>query len=423
MKQIISSILALSLCISVPAPIFAADQTNEHNTFFTKQYLSENTTLQQVKSLQTHRSSNVQYNIDVEILHDMNNVNIDLIGNSLSYHACLSGESYNFITTTSNGFFGVYEGDFINEDGSLLHVIADITYTNSEMFVALTLGYAGDENFQILYFGELSDSLASISTAYADTAVSCENDVFELNATGNTAAQPASISSTFFYQGGTKSYLNGSVVADVNVFHANELSSNESMTTYVKVNSNDDNMLNYVKGLIPSDQSLVTLCPDGVTISMSSQINELHVFTDAYYPKEDKTTYSIGIPFISLIAGDVIGSAASLLNITMTVSSTDVTLEKVGSGISTDNKITWEIIKNSGFALREFDGDVSTETGFSARASYQFEGTVTNTTQTRMIFTGSIRYQYTTTVDGITPIVQHIRTSTATVTSNLKLVA
>lgn len=71
MKQIISSILALSLCISVPAPIFAADQTNEHNTFFTKQYLSENTTLQQVKSLQTHRSSNVQYNIDVEILHDI----------------------------------------------------------------------------------------------------------------------------------------------------------------------------------------------------------------------------------------------------------------------------------------------------------------------------------------------------------------
>lgn len=147
------------------------------------------------------------------------------------------------------------------------------------------------------------------------------------------------------------------------VFHSKYFKSQHTITFYVRLNTDCEAVWDYVQNTLEEGYSLVTLCPDRLTTSIRS----------------DNKWF--------IIQGSSVED---------------------GGEIQTErtNDITFGIFDYGGFTASRFGGDV--ENGFFGEAAFLAEFTAPVGYEETIYTSGTVRYKYTVTADGLTPITRYL---------------
>lgn len=312
-----------------------------------------------------------------------------------------------------NGYAGVFDG-YIEISGRSERITIDLLYQNqNENFTAVTIGCAGDEKQQILFFGELSPAVGKLSEAHVQASRAAMKD------TGNEAVTAANaVDTTNRYQATNTKNASGYPVATISLYHANELKSRSSMLTYAKVNSHTIQFMNYLineKGFDLWANSLVVY-PNAYEAEIAASDKYLH-HTGSAVPANNAS--SVNLTFTAYFPGA--GSRA--LGVPFTMNSTRVTFRGVSSGaIYNNNIVNWNVTKTLGWDTASLDGYYNSAAGGSVRAYYRYDSSVTSNTPSTMKAYGAIRYKYTYIPFGGESITLHMWTGDASCSSRVTIV-
>lgn len=432
MSKKIKSILVMFLCISLVIGLYFnndnvyvnASSGFENNDMFISKNLNLNyETMNQLFEY----TSGALYNdsmLTVQISNDKKTVYLYLSIGGKYYGSVMTGTYNQVIDNGENGYIGVYEGvlpvipgtDLALTSENTTPVIADITFSNSEMFVGLTLGYAADKKPSILFFGEFTETLSNFAAInYSNLTEKREiektKDDFCLNSDQLRA------DGTCRLKGYTSVNMGTNAAGGLSVFHANELKNQGLMSIYVKVNTNSNNVLSYIQNELGFGSSAVATYADTFNVSICGEHNNFHAVTNSYSPQNNSTSSIISIP---VYLGSVLGVQFVSFNVTM--STTTVTPSRYSSSSPhPNNMLTWYIYKNFGWNPSDFDGDYTTSKGMTVASSYMYEGTVLGSLSRSVGSTGSIRYEYWAYI-GMTQYQLHLTTGTMSTTTYVTVI-
>ena len=405
-----SLVLSVVMLLSLSSYVFAANDdsfnnsiSNETDSAESEYYVSKELHQNQdiVNEIFGEKASN-RYDsssiAEIDISKDKKTATISLNYGGSKSNAILSGY-YNQVEIDGEiGYVGVYEG-FLSplqnkslalDSEGMLPVIADITFSSSEMFAVITLGYATETmNPDILFYGDYSSRIAQFSNENAKLTLSKAEEQASQN-DGDEDVQPLRVDGTCRYKGSTSVYMGSHLAGRLSVFHANELRNQGNMSAYAKVNTNSSAVKDYIIDDLGFGSYTVTAYPDTFNISICGNHNDFHAVTNSYTPQNNSTSATISIP---VYGGSVIG--VQFISFDITMSSTTVTPSKYSSSSQhPNNKLSWSIYKRNGWNPGTFDGDYTTETGMTVSSTYTYEGNVTSNLSRSMTSTGSIRYEY-----------------------------
>lgn len=426
MKKSISLVLALTLCYSLFSTTAAADSSvlsKADSGFYVSDTLTQNTAIMyEVFGEKAQDRYDEDSSAQIHIGLDKKTITITLSYKGTVNTAVLDGIYNEVSSANSVGYVGVYEGFIspiqnrtlaLSADGKL-PIIADITFTDSDVFAVLTLGYATEtKNPDILFYGDYSTQIANISSTNA--ARSLEEAQIK-QADESRTLTPMAVDGTCKYQGYNAVYFGSKMVGVLSVFHADELRNQGNMSTYVKVNTKSSLVKSYIRDDLGFGSYTVTAYPDTFNISICGNNNNLHAVTNSYTPQNKSTSATVSIP---VYGGSVIG--LQFVSFDVKMSSTTVTTSKYSSSSPhQNNKILWEIYRKNGWNPDTYDGDYATKSGMTVASTYTYEGNVTSNITRSMTATGSIRYEYWIMILGnLTSY--HLTTSTMSKTTNVTI--
>lgn len=357
---------------------------------------------------------------------DKDNVDFRLyVDESIIRETTLKG-TYNTIDSNNvSGYVAVYEGfispipnhQFGLTQDEMLPIIADVTFSDNDMFAVLTIGYATEQyNPYVFYYGDFTDSIKLISEENAKSKLT-ESRIRQLQDIAESEEQseedPLRIDATCKYKGTTAAYMGSHKAGVLSVFHADEMINTGVMSTYVKVNTKSANVQDYLEDDLGFGSSIVTVYPDTFNISINGNHNNMHAVTNSYLPQNNSTSATIDIP----VYAPIIGLQFVSYNIIM--SSTTVTPSKYSNSSPHPNNIlTWNIYRQNGWNPWDYDGSHSTSTGMTVQATYTYAGNVLGVITRSLTSTGSIRYEYLHEINGSYQTL-HISTSTMNLLTTL----
>lgn len=325
----------------------------------------------------------------------------------------LTAEALGCLNQYDNGCAGVFDG-YVEINGRAERITLDLMYQNkNENFTAVTIGCAGDEEQQILFFGELSPAIGKLSEAHIQASHAAMKDSgYEAAATANA------VDTTNRYQATNTKNASGYPVASISLYHANELKSRSSMLTYAKVNSHTAQFRDYLineKGFGTWASSLL-VNPDSYEVEIAAANKYLH-HTGSAVPANNASsvnlTYSAYIP----------GAGSRTLGVPLNLTSARVSYRGVSSGAVYDNNIVnWKVFKTIGWNPDMMDGYYSNAAGGSVRAYYRFDSSVATDTLCTMKAYGAVRYQYIYSPFGGEKITLHMWTGDASCSSRVTIV-
>lgn len=164
MKKIFTFVLILSLCFLLAVSVVGYKSSE---ACFISKMLNENSEIFHTPaSADSHSASSVD-RINFSIKQDLSTATVDIKLGDIPYSAVLHGETEKIVADVNLfGYVGVFEGVLSSSERTeALPVIADVTFTRDELFVALTIGEAtGTANPTIKFYGNLSEKLGQIAT-------------------------------------------------------------------------------------------------------------------------------------------------------------------------------------------------------------------------------------------------------------------
>ena len=294
----------------------------------------------------------------------------------------LTGDIESINTDTCSGFIGFFEGEL--EDSTPLSI--NLTYSNNEMLAALTIGYIGDECFGTTYFGETSDNIKRIDDAFSKSFISENNLNYEQTVELNeNALQQSSVRATSL-DGDTR--LQGSTSASqggyLSVYHSNETIPHGNMNTTAKVNTNRNGVRTYLSGK-GYNTTAIYIVPVQFDVSIKSSDSKLVNVNNAYTPQNNKTTFTIPIPYVNK-KGEISVNTLSIVTSSITVT-TGYT-----SGAYDINQFTWVLKKTGGWGQTEFDGNSSSSNGMACKVTFSYQGSASSVLTKNLTCTGKIKY-------------------------------
>lgn len=400
MKKWISLLLMFAICFSVFSNNVLANSsfTEETNPkpYITKRLMQNIDIMNEVFETKDKEQYDEKSYIELKIPLDKKTVELTLSYGGNVSATTLYGTYSEVKYADSVGYVAVYEGFIspipnrtlaLSSDGKV-PLIVDITFTDSDAFAALTLGYATETLYpDIIFFGDYSAQIANISNANAVRSLE-EAQIKKIVEVEETTSK--AVDGTCKFQGYDSIYFGSKIVGVLSVFHADELRNQGNMSTYVKINTKSTAVKNYIKDDLGFGSNTMMAYPDTFNVSVCGNNNNFHAVTNSYTPQNNSTSATINIP---IYAGSVVGLQFIPLDITM--SSTTVTPSKYSSSSPhLNNKISWEIYKRNGWNPNTFDGGYTSDSGMSVASTYTYEGNVTSNISRNMTSTGSIRYEY-----------------------------
>ncbi len=400
MKRLISLSLTVIMCLSLGMTAATAAESGRTQIGTISASLTANSALMDAVFIERKSCSDdsAESSLTLDVSPDKSAIDVALTINNTHYKATLPGQANEVAVNGLVGYIGVYEGFFINsaEKTSIdsvsvaegIPVIVDVTFTDKEVFAALTIGYATEKTIpEIIFFGNLSDELGAISTEYttktlaAQEAKAMDEMVFPSN-------EGKSVDGETKLQANTTIKLGNYMAGALSLFHGDELRNQGSMPVYVKVNTNSISVENYVRYGLGYGSSTVTAYPGTFDLSVGGNHNSLHILTNAYLPQNASTSVTIPIPYyLPQIGFGTVGYH-------LTTSSTSASLSKYSPSSQHHNKVSWSMYRISGWSPSTFDGDYTTGTGMTGEATYTYSGHVTSDVPRTMTATGKINYRY-----------------------------
>ena len=352
--------------------------------------------------------------------NDINNLSVKINNNTKSLN--LTGDVevtiYGEIDEVEDeGFVGIFEG-MINDE---IPINADVTYTDEETFLILTIGYLGTDIFETAMFGSYSESLATINeTKYNvdmrdfEAMASSVSNFYDSNDEGLVETQ--AVDATNRLQGSTSLYyVSGKPVSTLSVYHANQIRNQSNTKIYAKVNTNQANIKSYLKNYVYTSATNVGAIPDTFKIKITGKHSSFDMINNSCSPGNNTTTATISVPYLNASGG------ISLTSMTITTSKTTVTTSRYTSGGGL-NVAEWNIYKNLGWTdVSQFEGSQSSSKGMTASLNMQYAGTVSSNVSRSITCNGSTRWIANVLIGG--DITQyHFQTGTMTVNTSVTIV-
>ncbi len=424
MKKIIAVILCISIIAGMSINAFAWTKSNESfscrenmtdakrnegtENNYIEMSLSSNIPL--MHELFPNRESDycdTNSVLNICIQSDRQTLRIELTNKSNEFTATLNGESNEVITKEANGFIGVYEGSLIvgNDNDTLLPVIVDVIYSEKEVFAVLTIDWQEDYSYPLIWiYGELTDTLSTISNEYLRKT----NAELQKEDSKKTEFTSTRLDATCRYKGSTQTNLNGYHLGTLSVYHANELGNQNSMPTYVKINTNTNQARSYITNVLGYTGNYIPVYADKVEITICGNHNELHMGTNAYNPQSGVTSYSITVP---AYLGSYVGF--QFLTFNLTLGSVTVTFAPYSNtSLHPNNIVSWVITRTGGITSPDLNGNHTTYTGLTVSADYRYDGNVSGLNIRSFTSSGRIRYVYTVLNELGNGIMLHFSTNT-----------
>lgn len=430
MKRLISMTLALLLCFPMPVIAVAVEENNDS---FVSGTLTENNNILYSDSndhARLDRSDSVISNfVTIAISSDMKFVHIEGIHQGVQYSIDLPGSATEVVVDELVGFVGVYDGFvvFDNVNDSAIYVVADVIFTDSEIFAAIGFGVASDTSTpDVSFYGTLTNSLSTISTAYSKRISEIGNDeLFESNWAPNKAVRSVSdLTEDSKYQGQveiTGGEEDDYVFGYISVFHSNEIKDTGVSSFHIKVNTNTANVLNYVReelGYKYINNNAYSAQPDRFIISATLNHTTLFFLPDSHTPKNGQKTFTLPIPIIKFGNNFSITEVSSV-EMEFVTSETAVVCSPYFNNTIDIHKIEWTMNSTFGFNSNYYDGNVSSGTGMLVAATVSYDGG-TSTFYTSVTSRAAIRYRYYIDTAG-TILTLHFTTDTKPFTTQIKL--
>ena len=357
---------------------------------------------------------------EISIGADKESVEITLNYKGAELTANLSGTYDEIQSPEGTGYVGVYEGfaspimgrNYLLNDIGQMPILADITFDDSNIFAAITLGSAtASSNPDILFYGDLSNSMRSIASV--NTMQSLAEAQAEYTAENETA-QLSGFDATTRMQDFDVAHMGGREVGVLSIYHADSTGNAGNLTTYAKVNTRSDFVLDYIKEDLGYGSGVVVY-PDTFNISIGGTHDNLHAVINSYEPQNAEIKAEVQIPVPVFDGLDSIG--IETIPFSLTMSSTKVTTSKYSSDSPhSNNTVSWEIYKRLGWNPDTFDGGYNTQTGLPVASTFTYEGNVSSPVNRGMRSTATIRYEYISFVAG-TQMSFHLNTETMTTSS------
>ncbi len=304
LKRIIGVLLCLcifsqltgAIAVDLTYPNAAISSTLNKNTELMESVFSDNS----LNSMNTAKTGNTS--LELSINPKDSSASILLTLNNIVYKTELKGTIEEVPANSLIGYVGVFEGFIDNGDiifsqsgKSQLPIIANVTFTDSEMFAALTIGYADEINTPtIIFYGDFTKDIATISTTYAENAMRAHVEENALRY--DQAPGIAAVAGETVLMGTASATLSSYEAGRLSVFHAQELLNQGVMSTYVKVNTKSSNVLSYVKNVLGYGGRALVAFPDAFNISMCGNDNNLHAIANSYLPQNNVTKTTLDIP-------------------------------------------------------------------------------------------------------------------------------
>lgn len=164
----------------------------------------------------------------------------------------------------------------------------------------------------------------------------------------------------------------------LSVFHSEHTNEKSLNTIIVTLQTDNSTVWDYVQSTLESNYTLVTLCPDYVNTTLHSENQWFHIMTSHY----------------------------SVIN---------------GGEIQTDEMtyITFFAFDRGGFSPSYFAGAADSGTGFRGEVVFFSEYTVSEPYEETIYTSGTVRYKYTVTADGLTPITRYLTLPTTELATTL----
>lgn len=304
-----------------------------------------------------------------------------------------------------SGYVGVFEQRlFVNDTKS--NIIVDLTYVSpDDIYAIATFGFLTDGDMEILYFGDKTENVRSVASAYAklvmeEQSVNQDNHTIQKfeSATREVEADPVCR--------GYKNFVavsNGTPYAlgQFSIFHARQLGNQHSAPVYAKITTNSTQLGQYLKKQY--NYTLQSSGFDEVSVSIGSDSDpKLALSTDQYSPDAGSKSIQIPLPVIVPSVGLI-----SVEKIPFTYERTTVSFEALSSAMA-DTRISWKMTKMSGWPSGALDGDVSTKTGLPVYTYVRYDGNITGNKTASMYSYANARYKYVEGVDASVATVRHL---------------
>lgn len=400
MKKICAFMLTLSLCFLMAVPVMGYEN---NETYFIVKTLNENSELFKTSvPANSHSVSSVD-SISFAIKQDLNTAAVDMKLEDIPYSAVLHGETEKIVADVDLlGYVGVFEGVLSSSESTeTLPVIADVTFTQDELFVALTIGETTEtSNPTVKFYGDLSEKLGQIATKNSElhmqagaTTEICASEGFESDATLDSGIMPAAYDTSIKYQASTRGNFGSHVCGRLSLFHPSYASSSGNTIVHAKVNTNSSGVLNYLRqdlGYNNVDVAgyALSVRPNRFEITVTGQHEYFKIMPKSYTPQDSETIFTVPIPFYTKISG------FQIVDANFVTSKTSATPRKYNLASNYDNVIDWDMSKVGGWESAEFDGDYNTNTGMSVMIEYGIFGDIQNNMSEFVSATTCIRYEY-----------------------------
>jgi hypothetical protein len=332
---------------------------------------------------------------EISITIQNETANVSYIDDGYAFSGNLTGQVTPILTSDGvSGNFAAFYGYLVASGSNISRfVIANVTYNENNMFAIITQHKNGiSEIPEINFYGTVTDEIASLSNTFAAQAKEAAEAASEIVQPsiigGYNGAIPLDVDAQIRLRSYDYTKIGSYALGSCYLFHANELANQGSMTTYVKVNTDTQELSNYIVfGLNYTLGSLSGQYPIGVYISLSAT-PDVGIRNNSYLPVDNQTSISFDLP---VWYDGVLGLVTIPLSIV--TSSTTVSTFKTGSAI-TDNNISWSMSKVGGWGDSLDGEDASSARGISTEVELGFEGTIPQ--QTVKSISGNVRitFQY-----------------------------
>lgn len=389
-------VIVFVIMIALLASVVSADNSHSVN----EKFLEQNTTFMNRNNVETRNAaSNSNMTVELDIDEENECAVIKLDRNGKEYVISAEGHIQHVSVGELDGNVGTFEGQLIPftddqyfksfaVEDKPVSIIADVTYTDSDMFTSITIGVISDSTDpEILYFGDYTDDIRSISQQIAcSTLTSSEQSIYVDQPPYNNIST-TSVQAGTEYQGRKDISYGGIKFGEISAFHADQLRNQATMSVFAKVNGDRENLSDYVHNVLgyTTPDYAIHSYVDTVDISIEGRHVGLHN-TGIFIPAADVDSYTI--PIYAYL-GEILGVQS--VNITFIIGSVVVETSRYGLSIHPDNKVSWEIYKDLGLPV---NGSYSTTGGVGVKALYIMEANnITTSFNATMRFVGALQFK------------------------------
>ncbi|MBQ7223721.1 MAG: hypothetical protein IJS38_04025 [Erysipelotrichaceae bacterium] len=371
MKKILIIFLsALLLCFNTETYAFAKSEANRYgNRNSYSNCLAANKDMFVIHYNRSLESINI-VNFDIDCKSQKLNVQIDIEGTV--FNGSLESDSIEDFSRGTYPFDG-----YLHSETKTYRVSADLVLAaNDEKLLTLTV-YDEKENYDILVFGEYTDSVKSEIDAFREKLFTFEDskDGYDL---------PSRDSSTVF-KGQINVWMGTQIVGHLYLFHANQMTSTN--TVLMKANTTQANARTYITNNLGNSYEIIDVTADQLTVLGRSNNGDVVLITNAYTPQSSQTNATFSVPYLTPTG------QLAFFSTTFVTSSITTTLSKY-DGATINNSVKWVIYNGNGWYNGKLDGDEHSTKGYPFEMTFHYQGSAT-TNQTRFFyFTMKLRYYY-----------------------------